>query len=165
MCGKAHRNHPKQYLITAMHECCSRYHMDYLVRLKLTGGYIYADLSLHDCVAEELDILETPKISKEAKQAIDGGDVHRDKHGQSEKQIGLCVNLRPIRFRGVAIQSEDLLLQQKSGSYWWQYDRNGNRKSKRRLSESETHLRIRPCGHICAKMWPHGMTIVRDSDC
>ena len=108
------------------------------------GAYIYANLSLHDIVAEELDILETPKNSKEPKQAIDGGNVHREKHGQSEKKIGLRVNLRPIRFRGVAIQSEDLLLQQKSGSYWWQYDRNGNRKSKRRLSESETHLRLTP---------------------
>ena len=84
-----------------------------LVWLEWMGAYIYANLSLHDIVAEELDILETPKISKEPKQAIDGGNVHRDKHGQSEKKIGLRVNLRPIRLRGLAIQSKDLLVQQK----------------------------------------------------
>ena len=27
VCGKAHRNHPKQYLIIAMSEGCSRCHM------------------------------------------------------------------------------------------------------------------------------------------
>ena len=85
-----------------------------LVWLKWMGAYIYANLSLHDIVAEELDILETPKISKEPKQAIDGGNVHREKHGQSEKKIGLRVNLRPIRLRGLAIQSKDLLVQQSS---------------------------------------------------